>query len=96
MAAADRETAVHVDPADGSVEVHATADHPTPYAYFLRPTRAPERCAPGQRLTFQDVEVYRIGPGGRFDLSEWRGSGGISYRLGVKDGVLESSRGDAY
>jgi len=94
--AADRETAVHVDPADGSAEVHATADHPTPYAYFLRPTRAPERCLPGQPLTFEEVEVYRLGPGGKFDIADWNGSGGIRYRLGVRNGKLRSSRGDAY
>ncbi len=94
--AADRETAVHVDPADRTAEVFATADHPTPYAYFLRPTRPPDRCRPGLPLTLLDVDVYRIGPGGRFDLDDWKGSGGIHYRLGVRHGVLESSRGEVY
>jgi cyanophycinase len=94
--AADRETAVHIDPADGSVEVHATGDHPTPFAYFLSPTRPPDRCVPGQPLTLLDVKVYRIGPGGRFNLDKWQGSGGIGYRLGVRYGVLESSRGESY
>ena len=94
--AADRETAIHIDPADGSVEVHATADHPTPYAYFLSPSRPPDRCRPGLPLTLLDVDVYRIGPGGRFELASWRGSGGIRYRLGVRDGVLESSRSEVY
>lgn len=94
--AADRETAVYVDPADGSVEARATADHPTPYAYFLRPARPPGRCRPGEPLTLFDVDVYRIGPGGRFDLDDWRGSGGVGYRLSVRDGVLSSSQGSAY
>ncbi len=94
--AADRETAIHIDPADGSVEIHATADHPTPYAYFLKPSRPPDRCQIGQPLTLLDVSVYRIGPAGRFDLDEWKGSGGIGYRLSVRDGVLESSRGEVY
>ncbi len=59
--AADRETAVHIDPRDGSAEVFATADHPTPYVYFLRAARPPERCEPGQPLTIRDVAVYRLG-----------------------------------
>jgi cyanophycinase-like exopeptidase len=94
--AADRETALHIDPKDGTAEVFATATHPTPFVYFLRPTQPPERCEPGQPLTFRDVEVYRIGPGGRFDLAAWQGSGGISYSLSAKDGVLSSSRDGIY
>ena len=94
--AADRETAIHIDPVDGGVEIHATGDHPTPFAWFMSPTRSPDRCVPGQPLTLLDVDVYRIGPGGRFNLIQWQGSGGIGYRLGVRNGVLESSRGEAY
>jgi cyanophycinase-like exopeptidase len=94
--AADRETAVHIDPKDGTAEVFATATHPKPYAYFMRPTQSPERCEPGQPLTFQDVDVYRIGPGGRFDLAAWQGTGGISYRLSAMEGVLNSSRDGNY
>jgi cyanophycinase len=94
--AADRETAVHIDPAAGTAEVFATATHPTPYAYFLRPTQAPLRCEPGQPLTFRDIDVYRLGPGSRFDLTAWQGSGGISYRLSAEAGVLGSSRGEIY
>jgi hypothetical protein len=40
--------------------------------------------------------VYRIGPGGRFDLDRWRGTGGITYTLTVESGVLTSSRGEIY
>jgi cyanophycinase-like exopeptidase len=94
--AADRETALHIDPRDGSVEVFATADHPTPYVYFLHAVRPPERCEPGQPLTIRDVAVYRLAPGGRFDLASWSGRGGIAYRLSVEDGRLRSSRGGLY
>jgi cyanophycinase-like exopeptidase len=94
--AADRETAVHIDPQTMTAEVHATRDHPTPYAYFMRTTSAPERCMPGQPLTFLNVSVYRIAPGGRFDLATWQGQGGIAYTLSAEDGVLRSSRGGAY
>jgi cyanophycinase-like exopeptidase len=94
--AADRETALHIDPATGNAEVLATADHPTPYVYFLRPSEPPERCEPGQPLTFRNVDVYRIGPGGRFDLRGWNGTGGISYRLSAEAGQLHSSGESPY
>jgi cyanophycinase-like exopeptidase len=94
--AADRETAVHIDPRNGQVEVFATANHPTPYAYFLRTTRPPDRCVPGEPLRIRDVAVYRLAPGGEFDLTSWNGRGGIGYTLSASDGVLRSSRGGAY
>jgi cyanophycinase len=94
--AADRETALHIDPLDGTAEVLATADHPTPYVYFLRTSRPPERCQPEHPLTIRDVEVYRLAPGGRFDLGAWQGRGGIAYRLHAVDGLLTSSRGGIY
>jgi hypothetical protein len=40
--------------------------------------------------------VYRIGPGGTFDLDKWHGTGGISYTLTAEAGVLTSSRGEIY
>jgi cyanophycinase-like exopeptidase len=94
--AADRETALHVDPATGTAEVFATADHPTPYVYFMAPAGPPPSCEPGKPLASGAIAVYRIGPGGRFDLRSWTGSGGISYQLEARDGVLQSSRGNNY
>jgi cyanophycinase len=94
--AADRETALHVDPTDGTAEVFTTPTHPTPYVYFLRTPGPPEVCQPGTPLTYRNVNVYRIGPGGGFDVDRWRGTGGISYTLTVEKGVLTSSRGEIY
>jgi cyanophycinase-like exopeptidase len=94
--AADRETAVHIDPETGTAVVFATADHETPFAYFMRTTGDPEQCIAGQPLTYRNIEVYRIGPGGSFDIGEWRGEGGTSYTLGAEDGKLISSRESAY
>jgi cyanophycinase-like exopeptidase len=94
--AADRETAVHVDPEQGKAVVFATPDHPTPYAYFLRTPGPPEVCQPGVPLTFHGVEVYRIDPGGWFDLGNWTGHDGIAYTLTAEQGVLTSSRGGIY
>lgn len=94
--AADRETALHIDPSDGSAEVFATRDHRTPFVYFLRARQRPARCQPGRPLSSGPVEVYRLGPGGRFALESWRGSGGLAYELRVIDGGLRSSRGAIY
>lgn len=94
--AADRETALHVDPATGLARVFATADHETPYVWFLRAQQPPERCAAGEPLAIRDVDVYRIGPDGRFDLTGWKGTGGLAYTFHAEDGSLVSSRGEIY
>ena len=94
--AADRETAVHVDPETGIARVFATADHETPYAYFMRSSGKPEHCIPAEPLTFRNIETYRIGSDGSFDIGQWRGEGGISYTLGAENGKLVSSRESAY
>lgn len=94
--AADRETALHIDPATGVAEVFATADHPTPYVYFLAPAGAPLHCNAGEPLSTGVIAVYRLGPGGRFDLANWRGENGLAYELRVESGVLQSSRGSNY
>jgi cyanophycinase len=94
--AADRETALHVDPVGGKSEVLSTPSHGTPYVYFLRTPGPPEECLPGTPLTYRNIAVYRIGPGGTFDLDTWRGTGGISYTLTAEAGVLTSSRGEIY
>jgi hypothetical protein len=94
--AADRETAIHVDPATGIAEVFATADHPTPFVYFMKPSGPPVTYEPGRPLTTSAVSVYRLGPGGRFDLARWAGGGGIEYELTARDGSLHSSRESNY
>ena len=94
--AADRETAVHVDPQTGKATIFATPTHPTPYAYFLRTPGPPETCQPGVPLTFHNVEVYRVDPSGWFDLNNWTGHGGIAYTLSADAGVLTSSNGSIY
>jgi cyanophycinase-like exopeptidase len=94
--AADRETTALVTPTTGGVEVIAVPGHPTPYVYFLRTPGQPEVCQPGTPLTYRNVSVYRISPGGTFDLDTWTGTGGISYTLSAEAGVLVSSNGSIY
>jgi cyanophycinase len=94
--AADRETALHVDPATGHARVFATAEHDTPYVWFMRTRGVAASVRPGLPLTMHDTEVYRIGPGASFDLAAWSGEGGISYTLEVDHGRLTSSRPNIY
>jgi cyanophycinase len=94
--AADRETAVHIDPATGIAEVYATADHPTPYAYFMSAPAAPLHCKAGEPLATAPIAVYRLAPGGRFDLAAWHGEGGMAYELRAEGGLLQSSRESNY
>lgn len=63
-------------------------------AYFMRPTREPEVCRPGQPLTYKEIEVYKAPPGATFDLVSWTGSGGLSYRLNVTAGAISSTQAD--
>jgi cyanophycinase-like exopeptidase len=94
--ASDRNTAAHLDPANGTIQVFSTPGWATPWVYFLKTPGAPEVCQPGTPLTYRNVAVYRIAPGGTFDLDTWTGTGGIAYTLSAEAGVLLSSRGDIY
>lgn len=94
--AADRETALHIDPATGAAQVFATADHETPYVYMMRATVPPATCVAGEPLTFDGVEVRRLGPGDSFDMETWDSQDGIAYTLRTQGGTLYSSRGSVY
>jgi cyanophycinase-like exopeptidase len=88
--AIDRETAVLIEP-DGKASIVANADHPTPYAYFIR-GGAPEICQPDTPLTYRNLSVYRVQPGSFFDLPSWRGRGGTAYTLNVEAGAVTSTQ----
>jgi cyanophycinase len=94
--AADRETAVHLDPATSMATVHATKDHETPYVYFMRSGAAPQQCVAGEPLVIRDVEVYRLGTTGSFDVANWKGTGGTEYELTAENGKVLSSRSEVY
>jgi cyanophycinase-like exopeptidase len=94
--AADRETTALINPANNTVSVIANASHPTPYVYFMRRFGPAEICQSGVPLTYRNVTIYRIQPGGTFNLNTWTGTGGISYTLTAEAGVLSSSNGSIY
>jgi cyanophycinase-like exopeptidase len=86
--AADRETALHVDPSDGTVEVLTTPTHPTPYVYFLRTPGPPEVCLPKTPLTYSNYKIWKVLPGGTFDL---RNRPTLGYYLrSVTNGVISA------
>ncbi len=85
--AIDERSAFLVEP-DGKGTVVGTGKG----TYFIRPARKPERCRPGEPLTFERVSVYRVPAGGHFDLRVWEGSGGTAYRVSVNNGKLDSTQ----
>jgi cyanophycinase-like exopeptidase len=88
--AIDRETAVLIE-ASGDATIVANADHPTPYAYFIR-GGTPEICEPKTPLTYRNLQVFRAEPGSRFDIASWSGHRGTSYSLDVVNGVVTSTQ----
>jgi cyanophycinase len=84
--AVDEGNAVTLEP-DGSARVSGPGA-----AYFLRTTALPAVCEPGKPLTLAGIQVYRITSSGRFDVKNWRGEGGLAYRLDVDAGVVRSSQ----
>jgi cyanophycinase len=80
--------------ADGSVKIVGTGAG----AYFISSTHKPDSCAKGKPLTYSDISVYRATPDAKFNLKEWRGSGGTSSSLDIINGVIRSTakEGDVY
>jgi len=63
-------------------------------AYFLRTTVPPAMCQPKTPLTLLDIDVYKMSGTASFNLKDWTGSGGVSYKLSAVDGVLVSTQAD--
>ena len=60
--------------------------------YFIRANHPAATCKPGAPLTFRGISVYRVAPGGSFDLRNWTGRGGTAYQLNVEAGVIRSTQ----
>jgi cyanophycinase len=80
--ATDERTAYLMEP-DGSGAIAGAGD-----VYFLRTPGPPEVCKAGAPLTFRNLSVYRVGPGGTFNIATWTGSGGTAYKLSAINGVI--------
>ena len=55
--------------------------------YFILADHKPERCAPGQPLSFSGYKIWKVTTGGTFDLRRRPESG--HYLVSVKDGKLD-------
>jgi cyanophycinase-like exopeptidase len=86
--AVDEETALEI-PAQGPATVTSNGSGSV---YFLSPAETAQDCAPKNPLTFHNVDVYRVGASGTFDLDRWKGSGGTSYQVSADSGVLTSTQ----
>lgn len=81
----DERAAVLIEP-DGMARVVGNGKA----AYFYSAHR-PEVCEKRKPLTYRNIDVIRIAPGGRFDLSHWSTTSGDHYKLNVVDGKVKST-----
>ena len=85
--AVDEKTAVLLDP-DGKATVVGKST-----VYFMQVTGPPEVCRANEPLTLAEIRIYRLGPGGQFDMTKWLGTEGLSYTLSVNKGTVHSTAG---
>jgi cyanophycinase len=85
--AVDERSAVLIEP-DGRATVVGSGQG----AYFIKPTQSPELCKKDIPLTFSAISDYKAPTGSHFDLSSWKGDGGVAYTLDVKGGRVTSSQ----
>jgi cyanophycinase len=83
--AVQEDAAVLLD-ADGSAKV--VGEGP---AYFLEASKLPAICRRKTPLHFSGVSVFRIPPGGTFDVQSWKGPAGETYSLSVNHGAVTPS-----
>ena len=82
----DEKTALLIDAAGRATVVGSST------VYFLQAPGGPQVCQPKTPLTYQNISVYRIDATGSFNLSTWRGSGGVTYTVSANAGALSSTQ----
>jgi len=60
--------------------------------YFLQAPGGAQVCQAKTPLTYQNIAVYRIDATGSFNLSTWKGTGGVSYAVSANVGALSSTQ----
>ena len=85
--AVDEKSAVLVE-ADGKARVVGSGKG----AYFLRPSEARTVCQKGVPLTLREIAVYKAPSTAHFDLVRWTGEGGLTYKLSVEQGTVQSTQ----
>jgi len=61
-------------------------------AYFIAAPGGAETCVANTPLTYQDVAVRKVRPGGKFDVAGWSGTAGTAYTVTAEAGVLSSTQ----
>lgn len=91
--AIDEQTALEIDTNTG---IGTLVGNST--AYFLQAPGAPQVCAAKTPLTYDNIAVQRISPGGTFNFSAWTASGATNYTVSADAGLLTSTQpgGSAY
>src|SRR3954471_23865973 len=84
--AIDERSAALIDP-NGKVKVEGEG-----MVYFIRADRPAAVCKAGAPLPFRGISVYRVPPGGSFDVRTWTGQGGTTYELNVETGTVASTQ----
>jgi len=82
----DERTAILVTPSGAATMAGSGA------AYFLQAPGPAQALSPGTPLTYFNIGVYKVGPGGTFNFSTWTGTGGVAYTLNVNAGALTSTQ----
>jgi len=82
----DEQTALLIDGRGNATVVGSST------VYFLQAPGAPQVCQAGTPLTYLNIAVYRIDSTGSFNLSMWKGTGGVSYTVSASAGVLSSTQ----
>jgi cyanophycinase len=60
--------------------------------YFLQAPGGAQVCQAKTPLTYQNIAVYRIDATGSFNLSTWKGTGGVTYTISANAGALSSTQ----
>ena len=84
--AIDEQTALLIDISGNATVVGIST------VYFMQAPGAPQLCQPKTPLTYDDIAVYRITSSGAFNLSTWKGTGGVAYTVSADAGVLSSTQ----
>jgi len=70
------------------------------HAYFFIPQEDPKECSPGQPLTFENIDVWRLSDGDVFDFHQMKGEGPSvhQYIISVDKGVVytKGNNGNIY
>src|SRR5215472_9007757 len=84
--AIDEQTALLISPSGSATVVGIST------VYFMQAPGAPQLCQAKTPLTYDNIAVYRINSSGTFNLSTWKGTGGVAYTVSADAGVLSSTQ----